>query len=228
MNATDTARPASDKQLSFIDNLIQEKLNEQQRSDTYKRLSDGITSREASVWIDRLVAMPTINGKPASDKQLVFIGKLVDERLAGDERDEAMAKIDRREFTGGREGTASAFIDQLMAMPKLAKGARSANLPEVPKGRYAIENADGVLTFYHVGVRQGEVVIDVKAGPNTHEIPFTEKGYTTILQAILDAGVKAATVRYGHELGCCGVCGRDLTDETSRAAGIGPVCAQRF
>jgi uncharacterized protein DUF6011 len=34
-------------------------------------------------------------------------------------------------------------------------------------------------------------------------------------------------VRYGQELGECGHCGRTLTDEASRAAGIGPVCASK-
>jgi len=33
---------------------------------------------------------------------------------------------------------------------------------------------------------------------------------------------------YGTELGECGVCGRTLTDEKSRAYGIGPVCRERF
>jgi hypothetical protein len=34
-------------------------------------------------------------------------------------------------------------------------------------------------------------------------------------------------VRYGMLIGKCGVCGRTLTDEESRANGIGPVCAER-
>jgi len=43
-----------------------------------------------------------------------------------------------------------------------------------------------------------------------------------ILKAIIadpDAGP-----RFGREIGRCYVCGRTLTDETSRALGIGPVC----
>lgn len=242
MTATAT-RPASSKSIGFLRTLFQDRnlladsrffdrVNAMDKAEYAAYLENVLTRCAAdqalcSKTIDWAKALP-FHPKPASDKQLVFIAKLVDEKLLGDERDEVLAKIDRREYTGGREGTASALIDRLMAMPKLAKGSRSARLPEVPKGRYAIDSADGVLTFYHVGERQGELVIDVKAGPATHEIPFTEAGYTTILQAILDAGLKAATIRYGLELGCCGVCGRDLTDETSRAQGIGPVCSQRF
>lgn len=35
-----------------------------------------------------------------------------------------------------------------------------------------------------------------------------------------------ASNRNGRELGHCGVCGRTLTDEESRARGIGPICAE--
>jgi len=38
----------------------------------------------------------------------------------------------------------------------------------------------------------------------------------------------ATLARYGHEIGACGVCGRALTDETSRRVGIGPVCLGRL
>jgi len=44
----------------------------------------------------------------------------------------------------------------------------------------------------------------------------------TVLQTI--SADPNALARYGQELGECGVCGRDLTDEESRAIGIGPIC----
>jgi hypothetical protein len=37
---------------------------------------------------------------------------------------------------------------------------------------------------------------------------------------------KTAMVRFGQEIGRCGVCGKVLTDETSRAFGIGPICRE--
>lgn len=40
--------------------------------------------------------------------------------------------------------------------------------------------------------------------------------------------VMAAAVTYGRRTGRCGVCGRELTDPDSIAAGIGPVCASRL
>jgi len=47
------------------------------------------------------------------------------------------------------------------------------------------------------------------------------------LMALSPAERADARSRFGRELGNCYVCGRTLTDEASRAAGIGPVCASR-
>ena len=38
---------------------------------------------------------------------------------------------------------------------------------------------------------------------------------------------KEASIRFGKEVGECGVCHSPLTNEASRAAGIGPVCARK-
>lgn len=50
-------------------------------------------------------------------------------------------------------------------------------------------------------------------------------------EAVLRAVIKdaeGALTRYGLELGACGMCGRTLTDEESRARGIGPICADKL
>lgn len=39
---------------------------------------------------------------------------------------------------------------------------------------------------------------------------------------------KAAAVAYGKQFGRCSVCNRELTDDASVAAGIGPICATRY
>jgi len=50
---------------------------------------------------------------------------------------------------------------------------------------------------------------------------------TSSLQAAEQDPLEAAK-QYGRMSGRCGVCGRDLTDPESIAAGIGPVCASRM
>jgi hypothetical protein len=38
---------------------------------------------------------------------------------------------------------------------------------------------------------------------------------------------RAAMQRYGQEIGACGRCGLTLTNDTSRALGLGPECAAK-
>lgn len=47
------------------------------------------------------------------------------------------------------------------------------------------------------------------------------------LARIEAAGPAEARQRYGQEIGRCGVCNRRLTDDLSRARGIGPDCWTR-
>lgn len=100
----------------------------------------------------------------------------------------------------------------------------------VPEGRYALRDSDGVVRFYVVdhgrpGTKwENFVFLSAQASDELHPIrnaPLRDR----VLGEILEAGLEESTVLYGTELGVCGRCGRTLTDEDSRAAGIGPVCA---
>lgn len=107
---------------------------------------------------------------------------------------------------------------------------RSTPIPDVPAGRYAVENDEGHLAFYVIdrpteGRWAGHTFVKVQASDELHKLPIpAAKG----VLAKIAKDPKAASIRYGRELGQCGVCGRTLTDEASRAAGIGPICAQSF
>lgn len=52
---------------------------------------------------------------------------------------------------------------------------------------------------------------------------LTKEGQAAAWALIL-ADLPEAAARYGREIGRCGYCHRTLTDETSRAYGIGPEC----
>lgn len=130
---------------------------------------------------------------------------------------------------------ASALIGRLKALqaPAPAQVTAKADSPAestvaVPEGRYAVE-VDGVLKFFKVdcpteGRWAGYTFIKVQASDEWY--PVGRASRQAILAKIAE-DPKAASIRYGHELGACGVCGRTLTDEASRAAGIGPVCAEK-
>lgn len=114
-----------------------------------------------------------------------------------------------------------------------APAASNRPRTDVPAGRYAIDSTgSNDLVFYRVdrpteGPYAGRVFVKMIVGGHADQ-NVAWRNVPGILDRIADAGVMEATIRYGHELGECGHCGRHLTDEASRAAGIGPVCAARL
>lgn len=107
---------------------------------------------------------------------------------------------------------------------------------DVPVGCYALrvpggEETDGELTikFYEVsrpeeGTWAGATFVAAMASDELH--PVRGQAGRKIL-ALIQQDPEAAAVLYGQTIGVCGLCGRKLTDEVSRARGIGPVCAQK-
>jgi hypothetical protein len=84
--------------------------------------------------------------------------------------------------------------------------------------------------FYSVdrpieGRWRGYVFVNVWASDERHPIKNPESR-NAILTAIAK-DPKSAAEKFGQEIGACGICGRTLTDETSRSIGIGPVCREK-
>ncbi len=65
-----------------------------------------------------------------------------------------------------------------------------------------------------------------KVTPNRLDSRLTADVKSVILEAASDP--LTAAVRYGKETGSCSCCGRDLTNPDSIAAGIGPVCREKY
>lgn len=121
---------------------------------------------------------------------------------------------------------ASALISDLIAQ-KRKKPSKSA--PAVPSGHYALRDGNGVQ-FYRVdkpdtGKWAGRIFVSKIAGDNEHPVKG-ERGRLVLEKLAEDP--MAASVLYGQELGVCGVCSRTLTNEESRAFGIGPTCRTKF
>lgn len=127
-------------------------------------------------------------------------------------------------------------IDWLETLPVAARSEvqdrPALTLPspssDVPEGRYAVRNAEGVVKFYRVdrpteGRWAGYVFVKVQASDDLYPVRNRQQR-EAVLAAIAEAGIEASMTLYGRELGKCGHCGRTLTDEDSRARGIGPVC----
>lgn len=102
-------------------------------------------------------------------------------------------------------------------------------LPDVPAGYYAIPSGGhNDLVFLRVdrpteGRWAGYTFLRMVVGGHPdRRVPRAQvRGF---LQAILDVGATKASQTYGREIGRCGRCNRHLTDEVSRAYGLGPTC----
>ena len=107
-----------------------------------------------------------------------------------------------------------------------ANDVRDAN--GVKPGRYAIVE-DGVTKFFRItegkGRWAGRTFIEAQASDDHFPVRNPERR-AEILKAIATNPLEAEQ-RYGRELGKCSRCGRTLTDETSRAYGIGPDCRNK-
>jgi Family of unknown function (DUF6011) len=103
----------------------------------------------------------------------------------------------------------------------------------VPVGRYALQNQGGganSIQFYHVerpdkGEWAGKTFVRQQLGPAVERIPMAQQRAALLRIAADPAG---ASQLYGRKLGICGVCGSPLTNEDSRAYGIGPVCRKNM
>lgn len=179
---------------------------------------------------DLLNLVPVGQGFTPSAAQVALISKLVLEinaldRELGEKAASYTAAMDR-EGAWTRENT-TRWIGNLIKKSRELSSAKTTAAPvEVADGRYAVEE-EGVLRFFKVknGNRPGFVFLDIQASDDWHAI----RNVTRIRQvvALIAQDPKAAMIRYGQELGECGHCGRTLTDEASRTAGIGPICASK-
>lgn len=159
----------------------------------------------------------------ASEKQRNFIRKLAAERgVDGTTVDEMLNGLTMRQ--------ASTRIKLLLDAPKATQVVEKVTMPKVAGGRYAVV-IDGVTKFFKVdtpteGTWAGRTFLKIQA--SDAEYPVRNTTTKAQVLSLIAADPKAAMLRYGRELGHCGHCGRTLTNEESRAAGIGPICSSKM
>ena len=124
----------------------------------------------------------------------------------------------------------SQVIEQLKDLKWLPKNRSEKS--DLPDGRYGIKNVPGhknTVSFFRLrtpkdGDWAGYQFIDQIVG---HGKRFPVKEADTrkkIRDLIMEQGVVECLQLFGKEFEHCGRCGRELTDDTSRARGIGPDC----
>ena len=163
--------------------------------------------------------MTTTTFRPSTARQQAFLDKLLGEKSVEVETLEAIA-LQRVEGMSTRQ--ASGWIDYLLAQPRRAASATSATVTE--DGMY--QTPEGVIFKVQIA-KQGSGNLYAKR-LDTDTLSFVyAPGALRDLTPAMKMSLEAAQA-FGRLYGVCCQCGRDLTDEDSIAAGIGPVCAGKF
>lgn len=162
---------------------------------------------------------PTV--EPITEKQLSFMEKCRDGKDLTSLTPEQRAWVADTDFSKLTKGQAGRALDTLAPLPWAPKEWDPTGFTDVPDGRYAIPKPDGTLMFYSVKKGTHVTFLDVWASDARYPIKDKDEKRRVFeaIKADPDAGP-----RFGREIGRCYVCGRTLTDETSRALGIGPIC----
>lgn len=154
---------------------------------------------------------------PATEKQIEFLIKLLAERIADPEHAlDAIKWVNEHRMS---KATASAKISQYMAMPKVRKAFSSTI--ELDEGMYRV--GEDIFKVYRT--RESDVLVTKQLVEGVFEYTGTKplEFITAEHRMTLDEAKE-----YGKVTGTCCNCGRKLTNESSIADGIGPVCAGKF
>jgi hypothetical protein len=180
-----------------------------------------------------------------SEGQIRYMDNLIswitekDADLGAQARDWTDKMTAHGKWVAGRDTNVSRWIDSLKAKnaelnaaariaPKATNEPKADSDADVPDGYYAIE-IDDTTKFYRLRTAgknsryPGRRYLKVQASDEFHPIRSTATR-NAVLAMIRKAGIDDARRAYGRLIGSCGRCGRTLTDETSRARGIGPDC----
>ena len=190
-------------------------------------------------YVESLIAtrdLSTLTGKTAERVQVVSKAIAAAASYLNGERGATLNRHLARPFT--KRG-ASNLIELLKDLPEAAQTAPvpAEDYPAaeiVPAGCYALETVGTAVNgtvFYKVdrpetGKWAGHVF--VKRLEGDQEIRVRRDQVGGILARIASVGALEASQAYGRLIGECGVCHATLTNDESRAYGVGPVCRKKF
>jgi len=195
--------------------------------------------------------------RPATDRQVAFLRSLAAE-VYGEDWEATLRREQPLDDILRDSKRTSGLINFLIERRDAARAERKAGLfgeernvdgldgrPDVPAARYALTAPDGSLSFWQVdrptkGKWAGYIFVkSLHGSPGDFRQGRVTRGeQTDILRRIAaDAfrdgdrsltGPEAAAVRFSRHFTVCAACLAPLTDEESRARGLGPICAKRF
>lgn len=166
------------------------------------RNEDTLTVGQCSEWIHRLRAkISTYNGVPANTPK----------PQSGDPDYVPGERAELRDLLASLHDAVEAHPDRGMVLR-----------------RYALDGFEtgNEVRFYKLREsKRGKRYLVAQLSDEERMVPWAE---ALIVARRIAADPMAAMLRYGTELGHCGHCGRTLTNDESRALGIGPKCRKGF
>lgn len=128
-------------------------------------------------------------------------------------------------------GTTNPRYAGVRAAREEAKKVLAALVPDHDKFRVAVQLPGDKLRFFQLdmplkGKWAGCLFMKEQASDELYRVRDIVREEAVLRAVTKDA--EGALARYGLELEHCGLCGRTLTDEESRARGIGPVCIDKL
>lgn len=237
--------PATDGQLSYIASLLRDR--NWQNSGQTKHIERAAALNLVIGWaldgcdLDQVVELMTAETDGERINQV--LAKMIGQAESGREyvwapltKQGASKLIDWLGSLQFQSGSSEVEESNVAAAKRSVIEQRSAGVPSadvVPAGRYAIETEDGAvnaLAFYKVdrpteGRWAGRVFVKLMQSDDEQRLSWATT--KSVLAKIAAVGAEVASARYGHEIGECGICGRTLTNDESRARGIGPKCAAK-
>lgn len=173
-------------------------------------------------------------GPTASEPQLNYLRKLRDGKdlsSLSEAQQDWLASTDFDTFPSELpKARMIVVIDQLKDLPWMKRDRSFKS--DLPDGRYGIKDVPGhknKVSFFQLRTpKQGDWVgyqfTDQIVGHGKRFAVKETATRTKIHELIKEQGVTECLQRFGIEFKHCGRCGRELTDDTSRARGIGPDC----
>lgn len=152
------------------------------------------------------------NTRPASEAQINKLHELFDERFDAAKAAECHEWLNTHRLSSP---TASARISALLDMPEINSAA------ELDEGMYKV--GEDIFKVYRT--RDKNILVTKQLIEGAFE--YTGKKPLSRITAEHRMTLDEAK-EYGRVTGTCCQCGRKLTDETSIAEGIGPVCAGKI
>lgn len=119
-----------------------------------------------------------------------------------------------------------AYVAPVEPVPAPAAPARARlNFDEISDGNYALPGEGDEIKFYRVSRNGQWVNVQVRASDSL--FPVKGRAGIAVLHKIVEFGLAESRMLFATRLERCWMCGKSLTDETSRARGMGPDCANK-